>query len=110
MERVHAPRRGHNGRVLTLDPVLEISDTATFTLWPVMAPPESGLLALSGGLARVAAGTAVAALARYNDAGPADDGPADDEPTGNAPTDGAPTGHGPTGNVPGTGPAAGVDG
>lgn len=50
-----------------LDPVLEISDTAGFGLWPVTAPPAGGFLALSGELTAVEVGTALAVLATYND-------------------------------------------
>ena len=64
-----APTRtgGNTWRVLIMDAVLETYEAADFALWPVADPPAERLLTLSGDLSPLEVGTAVAALACYND-------------------------------------------
>lgn len=66
----------HTLRVIVLQPVLEVSDPAGFTLWPVAGIEPYGFLPLSGALAPTEVGTAVMSIAAHNDAVPA----ADDHP------------------------------
>ncbi|OSP40029.1 hypothetical protein B7767_28505 [Streptomyces sp. 13-12-16] len=73
-------RRGHDVphtlQVIVLQPVLEVSDPAGFTLWPVAGIEPYGFLPLSGSLAPTEVGTAVMSIAAHNDVVPvADDRP-----------------------------------
>ncbi|MFJ4746334.1 hypothetical protein [Streptomyces albogriseolus] len=62
--------------MIVLEPVLEVTDPAGFTLWPVAGMEPYGFLPLSGALAPAEVGTAVMSIAAHNDVVPA----ADDHP------------------------------
>ncbi|AXL93582.1 hypothetical protein C4J65_31605 [Streptomyces sp. CB09001] len=61
--------------MIVLQPVLEVSDPAGFTLWPVAGIEPYGFLPLSGALAPAEVGTAIMSIAAHNDVVPADDRP-----------------------------------
>ncbi|WP_203549641.1 hypothetical protein [Actinospica acidiphila] len=65
----------HTLRVIVLQPVLEVTDLAGFTLWPVAGIEPYGFLPLSGTLAPAEVGTAVMSIAAHNGVVPDDDRP-----------------------------------
>ncbi|MEV5365788.1 hypothetical protein AB0L12_23980 [Streptomyces cellulosae] len=65
----------HTLRVIVLQPVLEVTDPAGFTLWSVAGIEPYGFLPLSGTLAPAEVGTAVMSIAARNDVVPDDDPP-----------------------------------
>ncbi|MGA5325317.1 hypothetical protein ACPCJT_04720 [Streptomyces griseoincarnatus] len=63
--------------MIVLQPVLEVTDPAGFTLWPVAGMEPYGFLPLSGALAPAEVGTAVMSVAAHNEVVAA----ADDHPS-----------------------------
>jgi hypothetical protein len=63
----------HTPQVIVLQPVLEMSAPAGFTLWPVAETEPYGFMALSDALAPAKVGAAVMRIAEYNDVTPEGD-------------------------------------